>query len=599
VTFLDLVGPGYLFGALARRSQWTICANSLVRRSTPWEAVACPVAPAGEGCDSRRLAEESPREKEATMTTHGVSRSLGAAAAVLLALSITTGARAAEPKRGGVLKVAERADPVGFDTLGKKKAPVYTQLALAYTHNRLFKYAPGGEIVPDLAASYTQPNPTTYVVTLRKGVKWHARPPVNGRELTSEDVKFTFERLAASPEERLFPTLKRLTTPDRYTVKFELGAPTPSFIANLAATTMYIYAKEAGKAAPDGGRDYTSVDTVVGTGPFTLEEYREKQRMVFKRNPNYFEAGKPYLDGVELYTIADPAAQLAALRTGKIDLIPASTGQGLPHFLAGEARSMPGATVVSHHIFQTGEHVVGRLDTKPWSDVRVRRAVALAIDRQGFMKAMYPEGAELVGGPIPPTSHYAIKIEALGEAGRWYRYDVAAARKLLAEAGYPNGVKTRLVTTSGYGPEYLSRTELLKDMLARIGIEASIVVQEYPVWIAKTYKGDYEGLVHLPNWTLGEEDEWLATYTPGDTRNHIHMDDPKTTELVKAIREAPNDQTRAKLIGQFLRTFHDQQYRVFLPMPTLLTVVGPHAKGYVPTIRGYTYPVALVNTWME
>ena len=503
------------------------------------------------------------------------------------------------PKRGGVLRLAERADPVGFDTLGKKKAAVYTQLALGYTHSRLFKYGPKGEIVPDLAASFSQPNPTTYVVALKKGVHFHAKPPVNGRELTAEDVRFTFERVAASPEARLFPTLKRVTTPDRYTVQFELSAPFSAFIANLAATTMYVYAKEAGKPTPDGGRDYTSVETVVGTGPFMLEEYREKQRLVLRRNPSYFESGKPYLDGAEVYVIPDVSAQLAALRTGKIDALLSTTGQGLPHLQAPEARAIPGVTVIRHGIFQTGENLIGRMDAKPWSDVRVRRAVALAIDREAFLKAVYPEGGLPLSGPIPLMSLYAIPFDKLGDAARLYRYDPAAGRKLLAEAGYPNGFKTKLYTTSGYGPEYISRTELLKDMLSQLGVEASIVTQEYPVWIASTYKGNYDGIVHIPAWTLGDEDEWIATYTPGDTRNHIHLNDPKLTELVRRAREAPDEATRARMIGEFVRSFHENMFRVFLPQPVVISAIAPRVKGYVPPVRGYSYPTTLVNVWVE
>jgi peptide/nickel transport system substrate-binding protein len=531
-----------------------------------------------------------------------IHRSFALGAVLIGALAVTLAAPSAPaqpPKRGGVLRLMERADPVGFDTLGKKKAAVYTQLALAYTHNRLFKYGPKGEVVADLAASFSQPNPTTYVVALKRGVRWHAKPPVNGRELVAEDVKFTFERLAGSPEARLFPTLKRVTAPDRYTVQFELSAPFSAFVANLAATTMYVYAKEAGKPTSDGGRDYTAAETVVGTGPFTLEEYREKQRLVFKRNPSYFEAGKPYLDGVELYVNPDVSAQLAALRTGKIDALLSTTGQGLPHPQAGEVRSIPGVTLLKHTVFQTSENVIGRMDAKPWNDVRVRRAVALAIDREAFLASVYPEGGELYSGPIPMTSPYSLPPAKLGEAARFYRHDLVTARKLLADAGYPTGFPTKLYTTSGYGPEYVSRTELLKDMLSKIGIEASIVTQEYPVWIARTYKGSYEGMVHIPAWTLGDEDEWLAAYTPGDTRNHIHLNDPKLTELVRLAREAPDQATRAKLIEQFVRSFHDNLFRVFLPQPVVLSAIGPRMKGYVPMARGYSYPTAFVNVWVE
>ncbi len=175
-----------------------------------------------------------------------------ALALVLVALPVSV-APAQPPARGGVLRIAELSDPVGFDTLGKKKAAVYTQLALGYTHNRLFKYGPKGEVVPDLAASFSQPSPTTYVVALKNGVRWQSKPPLNGREFTSEDVKFTFERVAASPEARLFPTLKRVVTVDSHTVRFELSAPASAFIANLATTTMYIYAKEAGERADAPG----------------------------------------------------------------------------------------------------------------------------------------------------------------------------------------------------------------------------------------------------------------------------------------------------------------------------------------------------------
>ncbi len=523
----------------------------------------------------------------------------GLLALALLIVGLAAETAPAEPKRGGVLRIAERSDPVGFDTLGKKKASVYTQLVLAYTHNRLFKYGPSGEVVPDLAEAYSQPSPTTYVVTLRKGVRFQAKPPVNGRELTAEDVKFTFERLPGSPEERLFPTLKSVTAPDRHTVRFELSAPSSAFVANLAATTMFIYAKEAGKPRPDGGRDYIAVDTVVGTGPFMLEEYREKQRLVLKRNPHYFETGKPYLDGVELYFIADPSAQLAALRTGRIDMVQGSSGQGVPQLLVPEARSIPGVTVLTHKTFQTSENLIGRLDMKPWSDVRVRRAASMAMDRAALMKALYPEGAEVFSGPIPANSRYAIPPDKLGEAAQFYRFDPAAAKKLLAEAGYPAGFKTKLYTTVGYGPEYVTRTELLKDMLSKVGIEASIVVQEYPVWIAATYKGNYEGLVHIPTWTLGEEEEWLGAYLPGDTRNHIHIEDGGLAEVIRSSRQAPSEPVRARHIGQFLRTFHDNMYRVFLPLPSLITVTNARVKGYVPSVRGYSYATTVVDVWLE
>ena len=527
-----------------------------------------------------------------------VRLSAAIAVAGITTIAAVLPAPAQAPKRGGILKVAEQSDPVGFDTLGKKKATVHTQLALAYTHNRLLKYDPAGEVVNDLAERWTQPTPTTYVVTLRRGVRFHNKPPVNGRELTSEDVKFTFERLAKSTEARLFPTLKTVTTPDRYTVRFELSAPFSSFTANLAATTVYIYAKEAGRRTSDGARDYRSAESVIGTGPFMLEEYHPRQRIVFKRNPDYFEHGKPYLDGVELFTMTDPAGQVSALRGGKLDLIPASRGEGLPSALVPEARAVSGARIVAHGLFQTGENLAGRIDQRPWIDVRVRRAVSMAIDRPGLVRSMFPDGAELFSGPIPATSRYFVPLARLGDAAAWYRHDVAAAKKLLAAAGYPKGLSVRLTTTVGYGPAYVARTEALIATLRKVGIDASLAIQEYPVWASSTSRGNFEGLAHIPAWTLSDEDEWLQAYTPGDARNQLHLDEARLAGLVQSARAAPDEAARARLIHRFVTTFHERMYRVFLPAPKVVTVAGIRVQGYVPPMRGYAYATALVNTWL-
>ena len=98
---------------------------------------------------------------------------------------------------------------------------------------------------------------------------------------------------------------------------------------------------------------------------------------------------------------------------------------------------------------------------------------------------------------------------------------------------------------------------------------------------------------------MGDEDEWLATYTPGDTRNQIHINEPKVTQLVHGAAEASTEAARAKVIGQFVATFHEQMWRVFLPQAALLTVISNRVKGYALTIRGYTYAPALVNVWLE
>jgi peptide/nickel transport system substrate-binding protein len=508
-------------------------------------------------------------------------------------------------KQGGVLRLVALEDPVGFDTHTPKKASVYTQRTLSFTHNRLFEYPQGpgakaGTVVPDLAESYSRPDATTYIIKLRQGVHFHNKPPVNGRELTAKDVKWTFDRMMAqSPEKRLFPTLKNIVVVDKYTVRFELSAPFSPFINNLAATTMVIYAEEAGKPSSSmaGGRDFTSWQTCIGTGPFILVDYQEGQKLVYRRNPNYFKKGLPYVDEIQRFIVRDSTAQIAALRTGKIDLIGA--GPALDDLNVPEVRKIPGVSVLKVETFRTGENIIGRLDEKPWSDIRVRKAVSMAIDRDTWLKRVYPEGGVLVPGPVPSTSAFWLSLDELGTAAAAYRYDLDAARKLLVEAGYPNGFKTKLYTTVGYGPAYTTRTALIKDNLAKIGIEASIVAQEYPQWIKGTYKGNFHGLVHIPTWSLGDEDEWLGAYTPGNTRDHIHLDDPKVTALVLASRTAPTDEERARVIKEFVRLFHQQMYRAFLPIGYVIEAVNDQVQNYFPKMQGYDTGKSFETVWLK
>ena len=510
-------------------------------------------------------------------------------------------------KRGGVLRNVLLQDPVGFDTHTPKKASHVTQRALSFTHNRLFEYPQGpgakaGVVAPDLAESYSRPDAKTYVIKLREGVHFQDKPPVNGRELTAKDVKWTFDRMMAqSPEKRLFPTLEKIVVVDKYTVRFELSSPFSPFINNLAATTMVIYPEEAGKPSSSmaGGRDFTSWETCIGTGPFILVDYREGQKLVYKRNPNYFKKGLPYLDEIDRFIMKDATAQIAALRTGKIDMIGGDTSPMLSDLVVPELNQIQGVKVIKSEPFRTSENIIGRLDEKPWSDIRVRQAVSLAINREAWLKAVYPEGGMLFAGPVPRASAFWLGIDELGQAAWVYRYDLEAARKLLAEAGYPNGFKTKLYTTVGYGQAYTTRTALIKDSLSKIGIEARIVAQEYPQWIKGTYKGNYHGLVHIPGWSLGDEDEWLGAYTPGDTRNHIHLDDPEITALVVKSRTATTDEARAEAVKAFVRQFHEKLFRVFLPMGYTIEAVSDRVQGYVPKMQGYDTGKLFETVWLK
>src|SRR5499426_469761 len=206
---------------------------------------------------------------------------VGAAAAitggVLGGWPVGQEAVAQTPKRGGIFRIRQAVQPVHFDP--QQTVAFSTMMPLSYCMSRLVKVKAGPAVVPgtqpiegDLAESWTQPNDTTHVFKLKKGVRWHPKPPVNGRELTSEDVKYTYERfltIPGNPNKGTLEVIDKIEAVDKYTVKFTLKEPYAWFLDALASTSTWIIAKES----VEKFGDLKQWESVVGTGPWMLERY--------------------------------------------------------------------------------------------------------------------------------------------------------------------------------------------------------------------------------------------------------------------------------------------------------------------------------------
>ena len=236
------------------------------------------------------------------------------------------GAEAGQPKRGGILR-AWGYDPPHFDpqlTINGK-----THNTVSFVYSTLVRYKVGPEIPPGtfivephLAERWESPDDTTYVFHLRQGVTWHNKPPVNGRELVAEDVKFTYDRFlteSGNANRYLLDSVDRIEVVDRYTVKFLLKEPYVWLLDVLATSkAMWIIAREV----VEKFGDLKKPETAIGTGPFLLERYEPNVKTVFKRNPDYFRTGQPYVDGVEWVVLSDDSTGLAMYRTGQLDCGP-------------------------------------------------------------------------------------------------------------------------------------------------------------------------------------------------------------------------------------------------------------------------------------
>jgi peptide/nickel transport system substrate-binding protein len=515
-------------------------------------------------------------------------------------------ARAQAPKRGGTLNL-RLWDPPHFDphlTVSYK-----THIAYSFTHNRLVKHKAGPGVQPgtfplegDLAESWTQPSENTYVFKLRRGVRWHNKPPVNGRELTADDVVYTVERfrtVKGNANAYMLAALDRVEAVDKYTVKFTLKEPYAWFLDILANPhAVCIVAKEC----VEKFGDLKKPEATAGTGPWMLDTYRPNVGFTLVRNPAYFVSGLPYIDKIEAFVDEDNASRMAAFIAGKYDLgweFPGSINRAdwvqIKDTLKQRRQNLKTvdypANVMSHLYF--------RNDKPPFNDVRVRRALSLAIDRKGIIDAV-AEGVGVLNPAVPAAlKEWSVPADQLGEGAQYFKYDPAAARKLLAEAGHPKGFQVTIDFTT-YGSQVLIDTcQLVLKNLKDVGIDAKLNTKEYGAYISSTFYGKYESMALGPQTPFLEPDNFLfGQYYPGEIKNHGHINDPVLADLLVRQRRTMDPAKRREIIHEAQRHIAKQQWYVQLWSGVYVGVWDGALMNYGPNL-GYDYGGRLMIAWLN
>ena len=412
-------------------------------------------------------------------------------ALILMTTLTAAGVRAEEPVRGGTLVFGTAADPGSMDPASSSAGTAFTVFDTIY--NGLVEKdktvdAPTPPIVPGLAESYeVSPDGLTYTFKLRRGVKFQDGTPFdasvvdfNVRRWSDKGFKY-FDEIAAGNAASLMQYVKGGKALDDFTYAFTLSEPMGGFIDLLASHTYFYLVSPkvietfgaAGLAAHPGG-----------TGPFKVSDYKRNQQVVLTRNEGYW-GSSPYLDRLIYRVIPDQTARVAGLLSGEIDI-----AMELPPDSVETVRKNPKLEVYLRgkpHNFS----LLPNFREKPFSDAKVREAVSKAIDRDAIVKSI------LQGTARPGTQFYGIGNPGFDELVTKVQdtRDVARAKQLLAEAGYPQGFETRMLCTpAGSGvPSTDQIMEFLQSNLAEVGIKVKLELMEWNAYLAVFGKGIQSG----------------------------------------------------------------------------------------------------------
>ncbi|MBI3826215.1 MAG: ABC transporter substrate-binding protein [Candidatus Rokubacteria bacterium] len=438
-----------------------------------------------------------------------------------------------------------------------------------------------------------------YVFKLVKGIRWHPKPPVNGRELTAEDVKYTFDRfltLKGNPNRVLLEMVDKVEVLDKYTVKFTLKEPNAWLVERLAATSTWIVAREC----VEKFGDLKTWQSVVGTGPWMLER-SEPSKLNFVRNPQYFQPGAPYADAVELTVDPDPNSAFEAFLAGKYDFAPEYGMMLRRNDLALAKKGISRWIPTREYLTTFGGVAVMKLDQDPFKDVRVRRAIAMAdnwrevLDRNALAQG---KGAP---NPLVPAAlkEWSLPIKELpGEDRKIYEPDPAGARQLLTEAGHHGGIKFPAETTPGYGPDWMDAVQIAVKSWKAAGIEVEVRPKDYAAFVSSAIYGKFDKMMLAARDSATEPDSYFTPLLPGHPLNASGVNDPKLTEMIKLQRRTYNEKKRREIVYDIQRHFAQQAYYTCGVSVSGVSAWMPYVRDFSPNI-GADYGGRLEFVWLD
>jgi peptide/nickel transport system substrate-binding protein len=482
------------------------------------------------------------------------------------------------PKTGGTLVMAKTVEAAELDP--QLTSSLARQRITMLTYNNLVKLSNEVAIQPDLAESWkVSPDGKQIDFALRKGVLWH--PPVS-RELVADDVKYSYDRLLReSPGKADFAGIDGVEVLDTYDVRFVLSAPNAGLLSTIADSR---WGAIVNRETVEKHGDLRTV--AVGTGPFILEERKPDQETRFRRNPDYFEKGKPYVESLVLRVIPNEDSIVEGLRAGTIDHAMLEDNRRVEAM-----KGQPGLQILrmprlGYDFFNFNQAVA------PFNKPEVVQAINYAVDREECIRAGAFGYAALTAPCTPPMKQWQLP-EAQWKP--YYKVDLEKAKALLAKAGLPNGFEATVLTIPAI-PSMFANAQVVQANLKRIGINLRVESVDYNAWIQRWQKKDFEATL---NTSSGYADPDTAFYRAfhSKAQNWNNIANPELDRLLDEGRAVIEIEKRKPIYDKVQVQLLERPGHLFLFSAEMIDVAQKRVQGLSqhPTTTLWSYQ----NVWLD
>jgi len=479
--------------------------------------------------------------------------------------------------------------------------------------NRLLRYAYGPEytpndttLAPDIASALPeQPDTMTMVIPIREGVKFHNLAPTNGRAMTAEDVRWSFQRyLDMGQQKSAYSAVESVEATDDKTITLKLKKPAASLFQTLGdPKLMWVLAKEA-----VGDAEIGPTSPFVGVGPFMFEKYDTEVQMNFVRNPDYWEGdGKPYFDRLEMAIIPQEPTLDSQFRADQMSIVTVAEKERLDAILSNvkDAGSL-------NYLAQGMQIKEFALDRPPFNNPLVRRALNLAIDRDEIPLALgsIDYAWHTHAFPASYTPFFLDPKSAdFGESGKNFEYNPEEAKKLLAAAGFDdkNQLEFAFHFTNEYAGEQLT-SELMVDQFSRVGVKMTLdqmaytdYQQKYKVATSDSFR-NWDGMIGNRPAAFADPAGYFTTYwNPSSTRSMQKWEDAKLEEMFAATESELDREARVEKFHELQRYMHsdDVLNAIAIHTEANTTLWQPYVRNMYPRLNYGRGSEMIAQLWFD